>query len=83
MKNFPVPKVFNLNNHACVGLEETIQIMAGHLGLFGFAWDGHTQKPNRDGINGTKVVADIINDTVDAMNSDGLSEESICETHIG
>ena len=24
MKNFPVPKVFNLNNHACVGMEETI-----------------------------------------------------------
>jgi hypothetical protein len=57
MKNFPVPKVFNLNNHACVGLEETIQIMAGCHRLFGFAWDGCTQKPNKDGLNGTQVVA--------------------------
>jgi hypothetical protein len=40
MKNFPVPKVFNINNHACVSLEETIRIMAGYHGLFGFAWDG-------------------------------------------
>jgi hypothetical protein len=83
MKNFPVPKVFNLNNHACVGLEETIQIMAGHHRLFGFAWDGHTQKPNKDGLNGTQAVADLVNDIVDALKSDGLSDESICETHIG
>jgi hypothetical protein len=83
MKNLPVPKVFNLNNHACVGLEETIQIMAGHHGLFGLACDGHTQKPNRDGLNGTKVVTDIVNDIVDAMKSDGLSDDSIFETHIG
>ena len=40
MKNFPVPEVFNINNHACVSLEEMIRIMAGHHGLFGFAWDG-------------------------------------------
>ena len=83
MKNFPVPKVFNLNNHACVGLEETIRIMAGHHGLFGLAWDGRTQKPNKDGLNGTQAVADLVNDIVDAMKSDGLSEESIRETHIG
>ena len=82
MKNFPVPKVFNLNNHACVGLEETIQIMAGHHGLFGLACDGHTQKPNRDGLNGAKAVADLVNEIFDAMKSDGLSDESIYGTHI-
>ena len=83
MKNFPLPKVFNLNNHACVGLEETIQIMAGHHGLFEFAWDGHTQKPNKDGLNGTQAMADLVNDIVDALKRDGLSDESIRETHIG
>ena len=57
--------------------------MAGHHELFGFAWDGHTQKPNRDGLNGTKVVTDLVNDIFDAMKSDGFSDESICETHIG
>ncbi len=46
-------------------------------------WDGCTQKPNKDGLNGTKVVADLINDIFDALKSDGLSDESICETHIG
>ena len=50
--------------------------------LLGFAWDGCTQKPNRDGLNGTNVVADLVNDIFDAMKSDGLSDESICETHI-
>jgi hypothetical protein len=83
MKNFPVPKVFNLNNHAYVGLEETIRIMAGHHRLFGLAWDGHTQKPNKDGLNGTQTMADLVNDIVDALNSDELSDESIRETHIG
>ena len=83
MKNFPVPKVFNLNNHACVGLEKTIQIMAGHHRLFGFAWDGCTQKLNKDGLNGTKAVADLVNDIFDAMKSDGFSDEFIYGTHIG
>ena len=57
--------------------------MAGHHSLFGLAWDGHTQKPNKDGLNGTQAVADLVNDIVDAMKSDGLSEESIRETNIG
>jgi hypothetical protein len=83
MKNFPFPKAFNLYNHACVGLEETIRIMAGHHRLFGFAWDGRTQKPNRDGLNVTKLVADLVNYIFDAMKSGRLSDESICETHIG
>ena len=31
MKNFPVPKVFSIDGkHAMVGLEETIQLAAGH-----------------------------------------------------
>ena len=44
MKNFLVLEVFNINNHACVSLEETIRIMAGHHGLFGFAWDTEAQQ---------------------------------------
>ncbi len=57
--------------------------MAGHHRLFEFAWDGRTQKLNRDGLNGTKVLADLINDIFDAMKRDGLSAESIYGTHIG
>lgn len=40
IKNFPVKKLFNLNNHGCASLEETICIMTGHHGLFGYMWDG-------------------------------------------
>ncbi len=83
MKNFPIPEVFNINNHACVSLQETIRIMAGHHGLFGFAWDGRTKEPNKDGLNGTQAMADLVNDIVDAMKMDGLSDESIRETSIG
>ncbi len=39
--------------------------MAGHHRLFGLAWGGCTQNPNRDGLIGTRAVADLANDTVD------------------
>jgi len=74
--------VFNLNNHACVGLEETIRMMAGHQGLFGLAWDGHTQKAKRDGLNGIQAIPNRVFDIFDAMKSYQLSDESIRETHI-
>ena len=83
MKNFPVPEVFNINNHAGVSLEEMMRMMDGHHGLFGFAWDGRTKERNQDGLNGTQAMADLINDIVDAMKMDGLSDESIRETSIG
>ena len=54
MKNVPVPEVFNKNNNAC-----TIRIMAGHHGLFGFAWDSRTKEPNQDGLNGTQAMAQV------------------------
>ena len=60
-----------------------IRIMAGHHGLFGFAWDGRTKEPNQDGLNCTQAMADLVNDIVDAMKMDGLSDESIRETSIG
>ena len=83
MKNFSVLKVFNINNHACVSLEEMIRIMAGHHGMFGFAWYSQTKEPNQDGLNGTQAMTDLVNDIVNAMKMDGLSDESICETSIG
>ena len=50
---------------------------ASHHGMFRLAWDGHTQKTNKDGLNGTQAVASLDNE------KDGLSDESIRETHIG
>ena len=34
MKNFPVQRVFNIGNHACVSLLETILLAAGHGAKF-------------------------------------------------
>ena len=63
--------------------EETIRIMAGHHGLFQFAWDGRTKEPNQEGLNGTQAMANLVNDINNAMKMDGLSDESIHETSNG
>ena len=34
--NFPAPSVFTIENHACVSLKQTIQMIAGHRGGFDF-----------------------------------------------
>ena len=57
--------------------------MAGHHGLFGFAWDGQTKELNQDGLNVTQALDNLVNDIVDAMKIEGLSDESIRETSIG
>jgi hypothetical protein len=64
MRNFPTPKVFMINNHACVDLEEAIQHIAGHRGGFGFALNATEtdadKKYNRDGLNGSKATSDLV-----------------------
>ena len=68
LKNFPVQEVFEVNNHACVSLKETILLAAGHCGGFDFAWDGRLgMKGPSDGLNRTRAVADLITDIEDAM----------------
>jgi hypothetical protein len=82
MKNFPAWKAFNINNHACVSLEDIICIMADHHGMFGFAWDGCAKELNADGLNGTLAVADLIHDIGDAMQNEGVSYDYI-QTNVG
>ena len=54
LKNFPVQEVFEVNNHACVRLKETILLAAGHCGGFDFAWDGRLGiEGSIDGLNRT------------------------------
>jgi len=63
MKNFPVPKVFSIDGkHAMVGLEETIQIAAGHGARFSLHWNAQTGEQNREGLNGTKAVEELMKD---------------------
>ena len=40
LKNFPVPKVFEINNHACIDLIEVMHLVAGHGAKFNFAQNG-------------------------------------------
>ena len=63
LKNFPVQEVFEVNNHACVRLKETILLAAGHRGGFDFAWDGRLGiEGSIDGLNRTRAVQDLIKD---------------------
>ena len=40
LKNFPVQEVFEVNNHACVRLKETILLAAGHRSGLWSSGDG-------------------------------------------
>ena len=63
LKIFPVQEVFEVNNHACVSLKETILLAAGHCSGFDFAWDGRLgMEGSSDGLNSTQAVQDLIKD---------------------
>ena len=83
MKNFPVQRVFNIGNHACVSLKETIRLVAGHGAKFNFAYDARTGTMNYDGLNGTKAVEDLLKDVIQAMKEENLDDETILKTNIG
>jgi hypothetical protein len=86
MKNFPAPKVFEINNHACVGLKETILLAAGHGANFNFAWNAAAigeSKRNFEGLNGTRAVHDLVHDVQTKLGEAGLSKEEINKTSIG
>ena len=83
MKNFPVQRVFNIGNHACVSLLETILLAAGHGAKFNFAYDARTRTRNYDGLNGTEAVEDLMKDVIKAMKEENLDDETILKTNIG
>ena len=53
------------------------------MDCFGLHGIRQAKEPNQYGLNGTQAMADLVNDIVDAMKMDGLSDESIRETSIG
>ena len=67
MKNFPVQRVFNIRNHACVSLLETILLVAGHGAEFNFAYNARTGSRNYDGLNGTEAVTDLTSDVLSRL----------------
>jgi hypothetical protein len=52
---FPAPSVFTIDNHACVSLKQTIQMLAGHRGGFDFIWDASKSEKSEKGLNGTML----------------------------
>ena len=82
MKNFPVPTVFDINNHACVSLVEVIRLMAGHGATFNFAYDGNGNR-NREGLNGTKATDDLLEEVEEAMKAANVDEETRKRTKVG
>ncbi len=63
LKNFPFQEVFEVNNHTCVRLKETILLAARHRSGFEFAWDGRMgMEGSSDGLNRTRAVQDLVKD---------------------
>ena len=83
MKNFPVQRVFTIDNHACVSLRETILIMAAHHGGFEFAHDGSTNTNNRSGLNGSQAVQDLQVDVLTQLRKAGYREDQLNGINIG
>ena len=83
LKNFPVSRVFNIGNHACVSLRETICMMAAHQGGFQWAWDGLKKEFNTEGLNGTKSVRKLIKRVRRELKKQGHNDKKIQETSIG
>ena len=65
-KNFPVPKVFEISNHACVSIKQVILISAGHGADFNFGYDAAktNEEQNRQGLNGTRAFRDLVYEVV-------------------
>ena len=83
LKNFPVQRVFNIGNHACVSLLETIILVTGHGAEVNFAYNARTEKLNNDGLIGTKAVADLTRDVIKAIKEENLDDATILKTNIG
>ena len=83
LKNFPVPRVYEIGNHACVDLKEVILLAAGHGAKFNFAWNARKGARNNEGLNGTQAVTDLITDCIEAMGDAKVDAETTRNTNVG
>ena len=81
LTNFPVPNVFNIGQHACVGLKETFLFAATHGADFNWAYD--EKKRNKEGFNGTQAMEDLIEKINNDMIESNLTEVYRINTSIG
>ena len=66
-KNFPVPQVFEISDHACVSMKQVILISAGHGADFNFGYDAakRNEDQNREGLNGTRAFKALVDEVRD------------------
>jgi len=83
MKNFPVQRVFDVGGHACVGLQESFRISAGHGVDHNWAINGSNGETNSEGLNGTKAMSDLIEDIRQSWEDAGVSNELRVKTKVG
>lgn len=82
--NFPAPSVFTIDNHACVSLKQTIQMIAGHRGGFDFIWDASNGEKSEKGLNGTMAAKDACLETRKVLKKlHGAESEYVTKTSIG
>ena len=70
-ENVPCPRVFEIENHSCVDLKETIQLYGDHGANFNFAWDpsrGKGLKQNMEGLNSLGAMLDLLREVQAAMS---------------
>ena len=74
LKNFQAQRVFEIGDHACVDLKETVFIHDGHGDDLNVGNEGHTGKRNDKGLNGTQATTDLIEDVKTAMEDAKVEE---------
>ena len=87
-QNLPAQRVFDVAQHACVSLIETIFVMLGHGADFNFARKpcpngGNDPVRNSEGLNGTAAAEKMVNDVVAALEQAEWTNEQIKSTYIG
>ena len=83
LKNFPVPKVFDIKGHACVSVIEVVRLMAGHGADFNFINNGSPEHRNREGLNGTPAGDAILEEMEEAMKDANVDTDTRKKTKKG
>jgi len=81
--NFPSPLVEQCFDHSIVNLKELLLLMAGHGVEYNFGLEGGTEERRHDGLNGTRAMADLIENVKEHMKANGVEQSDIKKTSIG
>lgn len=83
MANFPAPKVFEINDHACVSIKETILILAGHGEEFDLVYDAELETRSRCGLNGSSSAGRACVEVREVLRTIGVKDADARSYSIG